>query len=719
MGGIGKSVLVTALCRDTEVRRAFHDGVIWVPIGQQPSPVALQRDVANALGGPGDFATESEGKDRLGQLLADRAVLLVLDDVWEAVHAEAFDVLGPRCRMVLTTCDAGLITALGGAEHQVHLLTEAESRHLLAEWAGQTKEELPDEALRIMEECDGLPLALSLCGALAREGNPWSDVLEALEEADLEFLDHPHGSVLRSIKVSVDRLSEDEARRFVELRVFPSDETVPEAAVMTLWQHTGAQKKRHAGRLLTTLVRRALVQVDGVAPNRRVSLHDLMRSYAERIAPDEQALHRDVVEAYRAVCPDGWESGPDDGYFLDHLPLHLARAELWNELSASLLSKKLGIMPRWVEQGMGRQGIECMTGLIERGGFGESVAASLRTQMARIHASCGEYDTATSLLEDVLAQTSVQEGRRAHAVALHEMGSLHLYRNEMEAAAHCYRQALELCEWQDDPYPDEAAANRVALATIAMRQYRWAEVVELAGRAAEEAEQADDPAHVAGAERLVGVALVELGRYDEAQSKFDGALGLAQRRRVTIEEARILLELGRLQYGRAILGSEAFADVTTVYEQALSVAERLGDLHSQVEANIGLGRCALAEGNTQDAAARFEESASRLPAGTHLGLLTKCRMGIAAAACQAGELAEASRLYAEATDFAEQNDFKWLFVTGLVGIGAVRWRQNAEGEAEQMWDKARREAATVSPHLESIAQAYITQCRGSSGVAPA
>src|SRR5579872_4249106 len=34
MGGIGKSVLATALARDTEVRRAFPDGVLWIRVGQ-------------------------------------------------------------------------------------------------------------------------------------------------------------------------------------------------------------------------------------------------------------------------------------------------------------------------------------------------------------------------------------------------------------------------------------------------------------------------------------------------------------------------------------------------------------------------------------------------------------------------------------------------------------------------------------------------------------
>jgi NB-ARC domain len=234
------------------VRRAFADGVLWVGIGQQPTLVTLQRRVAQALGDPGHFDNEPQGKGKLHELLEHKAVLLVLDDVWDPTHAEAFDVLGPRCRAVITTRDAALITSLGGASHQVQLLTEAEALALLAQWAECPEDALPTLAREVMSECGRLPLALSICGAMRRHGTSWSDILAALREADRELLDHPHGNILKSIKVSIDALAPDQARRFAELAVFPPDEAVPEAAVATLWSHTGPMKEREARRLLST-----------------------------------------------------------------------------------------------------------------------------------------------------------------------------------------------------------------------------------------------------------------------------------------------------------------------------------------------------------------------------------------------------------------------------------------------------------------------------------
>ena len=60
---------------------------------------------------------------------------------------------------------------------------------------------------------------------------------------------------------------------------------------------------------------------------RRIRLHDVIRSYLQG---EERArlagLHAELVEAYRARCPEGWHTGPDDGYFFQHLPYHLAEA---------------------------------------------------------------------------------------------------------------------------------------------------------------------------------------------------------------------------------------------------------------------------------------------------------------------------------------------------------------------------------------------------------
>ena len=136
MGGIGKSVLASALAHDRKIREAFPDGVVWIGMGSLPDVPTLQRRVHKDLGGDGAFETEHQGKARLKELLADKAVLLVLDDVWRRSDVDWFDVLGSRCRALITTRDTGLLTALGGVHHVVELLTDEEALDVLALAAG-------------------------------------------------------------------------------------------------------------------------------------------------------------------------------------------------------------------------------------------------------------------------------------------------------------------------------------------------------------------------------------------------------------------------------------------------------------------------------------------------------------------------------------------------------------------------------------------------------
>src|ERR1019366_5819691 len=331
MGGIGKSLLANALARRPEIRCEFPDGVFWVTLGQQPLLVELQRSVAKSLGDDAIFTTAEQGRERLRELLKDRAALLILDDAWQHEHAEAFNVIGPRCRLLLTTRDAGLVTALAAKKnhYQVQLPTVAEARAMLAKAAGiENLNALPPEADAVVKLCARLPLALALCGGMVYGGTSWADLLEALREHDLRFLSdtHPgeeqHANVWKAIDLSVRVLPEDERSRFAELAVFALDIGAPEAAVETLWEHTAGMAPRYARKLLRDFAARSLVQVDAS----RMTLHDLVHDFATGMTADVAALHRVLLDAYPVKCSAGWASGPNDGYFLERLCSHMLAA---------------------------------------------------------------------------------------------------------------------------------------------------------------------------------------------------------------------------------------------------------------------------------------------------------------------------------------------------------------------------------------------------------
>lgn len=347
MGGIGKSVLAASVANDRKIREAFPDGIVWVRLGQAPRLVELQRQVHQALGGDGAFTTVLEGAQELRELLAERAVLLILDDAWQREHVDAFDVLGWRCKALITTRDAGLITALGGTTHWAEYLNEQQARQLLAARSGQAEADLPSETAEILETCGRLPIAIALCGGMVRSGVPWKTVLQALRDESLGSIsdrfaaEEQHRSIGRVIDASTQALTADERQRFFELAVFPPDESVRAEAVITLWEHTGKLSGLTARALLSGLVERSLVQLDvsqaaGESLARHMSLHPLMAQFVAQSAGDVMPLHQQMLAAYQAKCREGWASGPDDGYFFTHLRDHLTGANRVEELRALL-----------------------------------------------------------------------------------------------------------------------------------------------------------------------------------------------------------------------------------------------------------------------------------------------------------------------------------------------------------------------------------------------
>ncbi len=96
-----------------------------------------------------------------------------------------------------------------------------------------------------------------------------------------------------------------------------------------------------------------------------------MRASAE----DPPGLHAQLIEGYRARCPDGWHSGPDDGYFFQHLPHHLAEAGPVEEHRALLFDY------RWLRRKLEVAGVNSLIADLERlEGDGEAgrVAGALR-----------------------------------------------------------------------------------------------------------------------------------------------------------------------------------------------------------------------------------------------------------------------------------------------------------------------------------------------------
>ena len=171
MGGIGKTVLAKALTEDEVVRRAFPDGIVWITAGQERKRDFIEemREVAKALGDDlSGYDTALACENQYRTTIANKAALIVVDDVWSKTDIEPLLAESPRSRFLFTTRDASIGRFVGAREHRAGLLDVAQSRELLASWANLAVAELPATADEIIAQCGRLPLALSVVGAMLR-----------------------------------------------------------------------------------------------------------------------------------------------------------------------------------------------------------------------------------------------------------------------------------------------------------------------------------------------------------------------------------------------------------------------------------------------------------------------------------------------------------------------------------------------------------------------
>jgi NB-ARC domain/SIR2-like domain/APAF-1 helical domain len=349
MGGVGKTVLAAVLTRDPEVQRAFPGGIFWLTVSREPKVLELLSKLGRFLPGCDGVWTEiAVAQAKLREALAGKRALLILDDVWQADHAQALNVVSAPGRLLVTTRHRCVLAALDADEFQVNVLSPDAALRMLANWSDESSpERLPAVAAEVARECGYLPLALAMIGAMVKQRpGAWADALELLRSHDLAefrkaFPDYPYPDLLRAIAVGVDQLSAEDRERYLDMAVFPEDLAIPEGPLQVLWGLTPAKTRLCVDRLLA----RSLGTGGTKNGREALQLHNLQYDYVRMLRKQKLGkLHSDLLTGYKAKCTSGWASGPDDGWFLQHLSNHLCDAGRAEELANLLLD------PRWLER---------------------------------------------------------------------------------------------------------------------------------------------------------------------------------------------------------------------------------------------------------------------------------------------------------------------------------------------------------------------------------
>jgi tetratricopeptide (TPR) repeat protein len=305
--GVGKTALAVQWAH--RVRNRFPDGQLYVNLRgfgpSSPTPVTRAlKGFLEALGVPPD-RVPTNPDDQAGMyrsLLADRRMLVVLDDAHNANQVRPLLPGTPGCAVLVTsrTRLTGLAASDGASEVTLHVLCESDARLLLTRRLGAARLAAEPDAVReLIAASAGLPLALAIIAAFAA-GHPES----SLGELAARYTDTRHrldklstGEMTTDLRTlfswSYRSVSPAAARMFRLLGVHPG----PDISLAAATSLAGLEPER-AGRLLVELTTAHLVTEHRCG---RFALHDLLRIYAAELARADVATEEARLANRRAL----------------------------------------------------------------------------------------------------------------------------------------------------------------------------------------------------------------------------------------------------------------------------------------------------------------------------------------------------------------------------------------------------------------------------------
>ncbi|MDR8411685.1 winged helix-turn-helix domain-containing protein [Nonomuraea sp. 3-1Str] len=318
--GVGKSTLAVHAAH--RLRDDFHDGQLYLNLRSGDTagePAALLAEALRSLQWPGsDIPDSVQARAALYRsLLADRAVLVVLDDAEHESQVRCLLAGTPRSA-VLVTSRGPLATLAGATRVSLGMPSEAEGQSLLERIVGADRVRGEPEAARtIVLACGQLPLAIRVAGARLsiRPAWPLRELATRLTDGrPLDELTLGELDLRTTFSVSYELLPELPRRAF-RLIGLSGIGSVAEWSVTALL----GTSVREADAALETLVAAGLLRASTVdrSGQTRYRMHDLLRRFAaERAATEDSpqqrqtAIQRLVDESLARLRVAGLEHPP-------------------------------------------------------------------------------------------------------------------------------------------------------------------------------------------------------------------------------------------------------------------------------------------------------------------------------------------------------------------------------------------------------------------------
>lgn len=408
-----------------------------------------------------------------------------------------------------------------------------------------------------------------------------------------------------------------------------------------------------------------------------------------------------------------------DTYFKEHLPVHLVYAEEWDNLRALIDSIELNLINRWTAHGYPHEGLVCLEGLVSyllKDGRDRTYAAGLITQVSRILSSLARYGDAEKQL--IRAQ-ELSDDRRISSIALHERGSLYLYRGDFNSAYEAYAEALELCTEALPVIDDEAAANLLGMASIKLLQYNYSEVDTLAQEALTKAKNAGDVSRTIAAYRILATSYKDNLKFDRAVESLQFADLLSNLRDLHLEKIASSHLRAWTEYTRSILKNDFQLELPRkLFDQTITASNRYSYAPYLASAKLGRAWCSLVLYDPGKANSLVKEVENNITSETSYDLLIGTHLCRAAITHQQGDLEKAQLQYRKALALCQKYHQKARESDTWQGLGSTYWHTGNEKDAESCWLKARSISAQCSPARKSLILCAIARSRTKANSTP-
>ncbi|WP_405060428.1 NB-ARC domain-containing protein [Kribbella sp. NBC_01505] len=492
--GIGKSA--TAIRLAHRVSHAFPDGQFFLrpadPAGAELSARDAVGWVLRGLGVSLDDVPDSlAGRVAvLRENTADKAVLVVADDVGQMSQVAPFLQLGPRCAVIATSRAAVAIRSRDvmccelpalGADASLELLRAVSGREFDSRQTGELAE--------IVAGCAGLPLALRVVGArlgpLTR--TTVAEVAAALADSGrrLDTLAIDDRAVRASLDLTL-RMAEASTAKLLTMLVELRLDDFAAWVAAPLLDGDEAMAERELDRLLAL----GLVQLRSEQP-RRFGIHDMVRAYVAESSASSTGVLRPAVTGVTQAT----------GRYLTALVRMVSLADT---------------------------GID--HGFVQVEGLAVPDEPILPLTEAAIRAAPDAWLAAEATGVHVGVQHAVRRGDAATAavLALRLRGHLTL-QDDSERAHDVLHEAIGAVEADDLHLPGlEARLLQSSFTTIAQHGDRIDELAPLADRSLQLARSSGSPLLQMAAYWQVGYAAIEASEFTRAAEAYEAALRLVE-----------------------------------------------------------------------------------------------------------------------------------------------------------------------------------------------